>query len=97
MYGYIKPYKQTWSNVLEVGLAVNLIIMLLLRNATEQFITLHVLSEYVPSAQTLGINHSNICKDYEDVLGVSPLVNMLTPFYYLILGTLLLGAVLWLR
>ena len=85
------------SNILEVALAADLLIMLLIKN-TDQFELLQVLPGYVNVNELQGINgNTSTCTDTEDILGLTPLVEMLTPFYYTPLVTTLMGAVLWFR
>ena len=84
------------SNVLEIVLAGDVIIMLLVKN-TDQFAYLQVLPGYLNITQAQGVNDTNSCTDNEDTLGPTSLVKLLTPFYYIPLVTTLLGAGIWIR
>ena len=79
-----------WSNVLEVALAVDAIIMLLLRNA-EQL----VIFQDLPKVNSN--NNTDVCTDNEDIPGLTPLVKILAPFYYIPLGTIVSGITIWFR
>ena len=86
-YGYVQPYKSMISNVLEVVLAVDILILLGLKNSNQ--IPNTILS------QQLNDTMSANCTDTIDITGISPLVAALTPFYYIPLCLTVVGGVTW--
>ena len=82
-----------WSNVLEVALAVDAIIMLLLRN-TEQLVIFQDLPE---NLHFYHYNNTDACTDNDDRIGLTPFVKILAPFYYIPLGTIVSGTTIWFR
>lgn len=93
IYGYVQPYKHTLSNVMEVVLAVDVLIMLLIKNTNQ--IHDQLLGLPPQPASVLAINSTSVCTDDDNIVGVSPLVILLTPFYYFPLAVTLVGGGCW--
>lgn len=89
LYGYVQPYKSMISNVLEIVLAIDVLIMLALKNSNQ--IPAAILSQQ-PNDTVSAINN---CTDINNVTGISPLVAALTPFYYIPMCVTLVGGAMW--
>eukprot|EP00731_Ephydatia_muelleri_P010299 Em0005g885a len=92
IYGYIQPYKHMLSNVLEVVLAVDVLVMLMMKN------TDHIRDSLIgipPQLVSTTNDSANACVDAENISALSPLVILLTPFYYLPLVIAVAGGIVW--
>lgn len=92
MFGTAQPYKSVASNILEVAMAADILIMLLLKNTNDIYDVLQVLPEQ--DVQTKS-NDTNTCTDNDGIVGVTPLVALLTPLYYIPLFITVVGGVIW--
>ena len=93
IYGYVQPYKQILPNVLEVALAGDVLIMLLLKN-TNFLVDSH---QYLPRqfSQEQVANGTDRCINNDNLIGFTTLVNILTPFFFIPLFTTVIGVALW--
>ena len=80
------------SNVLEVVLAVDVLLMLMLKNTNQIRDSLIGIPHQLVNTTN---NMATICIDGENVQELSPLVILLTPFYYLPLVITVAGGVVW--
>ena len=75
------------SNVLEIVLAIDVLILLGLKNSNQ-----------IPNtivSQQLNDTMSANCTYSDDITGISPLVAAVTPFYYIPLAVTIIGGVTW--
>ena len=75
------------SNVLEIALATDVLILLVLKN-----------SNLIPStirSQQLNDTVLGSCTDINNITGISSLVAALTPFYYIPLCVTFVGGAMW--
>ena len=80
------------SNVLEVVLAVDVLVMLMMKN------TDHIRDSLIgipPQLVSTTNDSANACVDAENISALSPLVILLTPFYYLPLVIAVAGGIVW--
>ena len=88
IYGYIQPYKDMISNVLEVVLAVDVLVMLMMKNTD-------LIRDSLIGIRPHLVNTTTTCIEGGNVQGISPLVILLTPFYYLPLVITVAVGVVW--
>lgn len=91
LFGSVQPYKSAIPNILEVAIAADVLIMLLFKNTSYIYEYLQVL----PKQASQATNNSTTCADNDDIEGLSPLVIILTPLYYLPLLVTLVGGASW--
>ena len=97
IYGFIQPYKSKLTNVLELVVQINVIVLLALESTNflkETYNTVPPLSQMQASAQlnttATVADDSSPCKDAP--IGISDLSKILLPFYYLPLLLLIITA-----
>lgn len=89
--GFVKPYSDKISNYVEIFLAINVLLLLLLRN-TEQ---LNEELKHVPANKREQLNQLRSCVDEVEYEGATKFVWLLFIFYYLPLLMSLVGVILW--
>ena len=97
IYGLIQPYKSKLTNVLELVVQINLIVLLALESTSflkDTYNTVPRLPQKQASAQlnttVTAADDSSPCKDAP--VGISDLSKILLPFYYLPLLLLIITA-----
>ena len=85
--GLTLPYVSRLSNLLDVALAVDVLVLLLIANTKQA-------NEALSAATPHMVDNSSSCVDYD--LGLSVLSGILLPFYYLPLLLTLVAACVWL-
>eukprot|EP00731_Ephydatia_muelleri_P010295 Em0005g881a len=93
IYGYVQPYKLAISNILEILIAVDVLILLFVKNTNQIRDTF----ETAPAQPTQfeNANTSAKCTDNDNIEGLSPLVKGLTVLYYLPLLIIVVGGISW--
>lgn len=91
VFGTAQPYKSIIANILEVAMAADLLIMLLLKNTNGIYDFLQVL----PAQTVQATSNATTCTDNDDIVGVTPLVGLLAPLYYIPLLITVVGGVIW--
>ena len=89
----MQPYKLAISNILEIVVAVDVLILLLLKNTNQIRDTLEVIP--AQPTQYENANASLKCTDNDNIEGLSQLVKVLTVLYYLPLLILVVGGIYW--
>jgi len=85
---FCKPYKQRVVNLLDVFLACDILVLLLLRN-TAYF-------EDILQVIDLDITRDEVVECGSNFVSITPMVALLTPFYYIPLATALCSLLVWL-
>ena len=95
VYGLIQPYKSKLTNVLELIVQINFIVLLALESTSflkDTYNTFPPLPQMQASVQlNTTAADNNICKDAP--VGISDLSKILLPFYYLPLLLLIITAI----
>ena len=95
IYGLVLPYKSKLTNILELGIQINFIVLLALDSTSflkDTYNTFPTLPQVQASAQlnTTAVD-SNNCKDIFS--GISDISKILLPFYYLPLLLFIITAI----
>lgn len=85
VFGFVKPYNSMIGNILETAFAVDIMVLLFLRNTQQIKDKLQVLQ--------LRNLSSNECED--PVEGITNLTTLLLPFYYIPLAVTLTAVLMW--
>ena len=89
LYGFLQPYKQTFVNVLEVFLSLDVLVLLLLRSTNQVVEDLqHFSGSVLDSAE-------NNCTE-QDSTRLTALSWLLSPLYYIPLAAVLITVGMWL-
>ena len=97
IYGHIQPYKNKLTNVLELAVQINFIVLLALESTSFLKDTYNTFPPLQPQMQasaelnTTAALSDSICKDAP--VGISDLSKILLPFYYLPLLLLIITAI----
>ena len=89
--GYLEPYSDKISNVLELFLSIDVLILLLLRN-TDQ---LNENLKYIPLREGETLLQQQKCGREAEIQTASRFAWLLFVFYYLPLLTAIFGVILW--
>ena len=102
VFGYLQPFKDRSTNALEMVLAVNTIILLLLRNTENTYDTLQDLvvpSDIVNASESIfssSSDNSEQCQNGDSVLAITNFSWLLLPFCYFPLLLCACVLLLWL-
>lgn len=78
-YGFIQPYKSQLSNILEMVVQANFVVLLVLESTTS-LKDAYGAYQSTAMATAVGPNATNVCID--GIPGVSAFTTILLPFYY---------------
>ena len=92
VYGFVQPYKDMASNIIETVLSLNVLLLLLLQN-TELIVDelQKVKVPEQPSVETANV--TNQCSN--EINGITDLTWLLLPFYYIPLVVSVLVTTVW--
>ena len=89
--GYLEPYSDKISNILELFLSIDILILLLLRN-TDQ---LNEDLKHIPLREGEILLRQQKCGQEAEIQAASRFAWLLFVFYYLPLLTAIVGVILW--